>query len=146
MKNLKIYTLLVLAFAIGCYEDKDGNPPPLDLPSLSITDLNLTEGDEDFIASFEVTLTGTNTTNVVVSLASLSRSAEAEVDYKIINPETMIFARGKPRRASRSKSLGTNCWKGRRNSSSSCSTRSTRPSPRVPDWASSKMMRSIIRN
>ena len=94
MKNLKIYTLLVLAFAIGCYEDKDGNPPPLDLPSLSITDLNLTEGDEDFIASFEVTLTGTNTTNVVVSLASLSRSAEAEVDYKIINPETMIFAPG----------------------------------------------------
>lgn len=85
---------LMTVASTGCFEDPDGNPPPLDLPSLSISDLTVTEGDEDFTASFEVTLTGNNTTNVVITAASVSKTADVEVDFKLLTSGKLIFAPG----------------------------------------------------
>lgn len=97
---------LILIFALGllmtatpgCYEDKDGNPPPLDLPVLSIADLTVEEGDEDFTAEFEVTLSGENNTNVLVSYASVSITAEAEIDFKVQGSGRLIFEPGETKK------------------------------------------------
>ena len=80
--NVRIFALSMLALVavFGCIKDDDGSAPSLTLPDLKIADVVLQEGDINDTIQIPVTLTGTNTTNVVVRFAAVAGSAVPELD------------------------------------------------------------------
>lgn len=85
--------LLFVANA-GCLKENDGSPPALNLPSITIQDLTLEEGDLDDTISLQVILSGENTTNAVVTFSAVEGSAESVSDFEVLTAGRLIFAPG----------------------------------------------------
>lgn len=95
----KINLLFILICLYGfiftsCTDDNDGSPATLNLPVLHVTDITVTEEDEDKVIHAELTLTGDNTTNAIVTLASIPGSAVTPDDYTLLTSGKLIFAPG----------------------------------------------------
>jgi beta-glucanase (GH16 family) len=84
---------MVFSFS-ACEDDDDGSPPKENWPVLTVSDLDVREGDEDQVIQIAVVLSGTNTTNVVVTFAAVSGSAESGADYDVLTSGKLIFAPG----------------------------------------------------
>ena len=105
MKKISLYLLIgTLFFSVGCGED-DGNAEPV-LPSISIDDLSIEEGDENNTVTLTVTVTGTNETNIVISYATVSGSAIANQDFISIAAGELIIAPGETSKTIDVKILG----------------------------------------
>src|SRR5690348_3618336 len=92
-----IFAILAITYAStfsSCKDDNDGSPAPLDLPVLHISDVTVEEGDEDQVINLEVTLTGDNTTNAIVTLSGIEGSAETPDDYTMLTTGKLQFAPG----------------------------------------------------
>jgi beta-glucanase (GH16 family) len=83
---------LVLALYAGCIKEEDGQPAPRVLPQVSISDVTLDEGDENATFTIDVTLTGTNQTNAVVTLVTQAGTAETNADFKVVGGGQLVFA------------------------------------------------------
>jgi beta-glucanase (GH16 family) len=97
--NSNIYHLFIFICFFGvmmtaCTDDNDGSPAALNLPVLHVTDITVTEEDEDKVIHAELTLTGDNVTNAIVTLSSVAGSAETPDDYTFLNSGKLIFAPG----------------------------------------------------
>jgi len=95
--NKLFIALLILISGIAitaCIDESDGSPAKLDLPVLHVSDTTTQEGDEDQVIHLEVTLTGENTTNAIVIVAAVERSAETPDDYTFLTSGQLIFAPG----------------------------------------------------
>src|SRR5687768_3404456 len=94
-KSLFFQMLIISAFIFsGCDDDNDGTADPLNLPVLHVSDITVEEEDQDKIIHTEVTLTGENTTNAIVTIAALSGTAESPDDYTLLTSGKLIFAPG----------------------------------------------------
>jgi len=89
-----LLSIIALCTFSSCKDDNDGSPAPLDLPVLQISDVTVEEGDEDKIIELEVTLTGENTTNAIVTLSGIEGSAETPDDYSMLTTGKLQFAPG----------------------------------------------------
>ncbi|MGB3079434.1 MAG: family 16 glycosylhydrolase, partial [Saprospiraceae bacterium] len=94
--NILIVSLgiCLLSFISSCIDESDGTAGKLNLPVLHVSDVTTTEGDEDKVIHLDVTLTGENTTNVIVTLAAIPGSAETPDDYTLLNGGQIIFLKG----------------------------------------------------
>lgn len=87
--------LFILSVAqYGCIKEDDGTPDPLILPVISIHDLSLDEADLDDTISLEVTLSGENKTNAVVTFSVVPGTAETVFDYEVLTTGRLVFAPG----------------------------------------------------
>lgn len=91
---LFIFICLLGITISGCTDDNDGSPAALNLPVLHVSDITVSEEDEDKVIHAELTLTGDNTTNAIVTLASIPGSAETPDDYTLLTSGKLIFAPG----------------------------------------------------
>jgi beta-glucanase (GH16 family) len=92
-----IFATLAIVYATtfsSCKDDNDGSPAPIDLPVLHIHDVTVEEGDEDQVINLEVTLTGDNTTNAIVTFSGIEGSAETPDDYTLLTTGKLQFAPG----------------------------------------------------
>ena len=90
-KKLVLGLALITIGLLGCVQEDDGIPNDLSLPVISMSDLTIQEGDLDQTIQLELTLTGENNTNVVVKLAAIAGSANADLDYMVLNGGQIIF-------------------------------------------------------
>jgi Glycosyl hydrolases family 16/Calx-beta domain len=90
-KKLVLGLALITTGLLGCVQEDDGIPNDLSLPVISMSDLTIQEGDLDQTIQLELTLTGENNTNVVVKLAAIAGSANADLDYVVLNGGQIIF-------------------------------------------------------
>lgn len=89
---LTVLSLLLIASAVvGCLKEEDGTAPALDLPTLLIEDMTVTEDDVDQIIQIPVRLQGTNTTNVVVNFAIVADSIMARIDFETLTSGKLVF-------------------------------------------------------
>lgn len=86
--------LLVAATHYGCIKEDDGTPPEQNLPVITAADLTVTESDLDDTISLDVTLSGDNPTNAVVTFTAVAGSAEASLDYELLTTGRLVFAPG----------------------------------------------------
>jgi hypothetical protein len=104
MKNIhKILILGVLCAAValcwGCLKESDGSPEARDLPTITVTDMTVTEGDADAVLSLEVTLSGTHQANAVVRYAGVSGTAISPDDFEILTAGgQLVFAPGESKK------------------------------------------------
>ncbi len=97
----KILFFSLLATAIGffgCIKEDDGTPAERDLPTISVADLTLTEGDVNDTIRLEITLTGENKTNAVVKFAGVSGTAVSPDDFEILTTGQLVFAPGETKK------------------------------------------------
>ncbi|MBK9984824.1 MAG: family 16 glycosylhydrolase [Saprospiraceae bacterium] len=94
--NILIVSLgiCLLSFISSCIDESDGTAGKLNLPVLHVSDVTTTEGDEDKVIHLDITLTGDNTTNVIVTLAAIPGSAVTPDDYTLLNGGQIIFLKG----------------------------------------------------
>ncbi len=89
------FSFLTTAICLfGCIEEDDGTPAGRDLPTISVTDLTISEGDVDQTIQLAVTLAGESKTNAVVRFAGIPGEAEAVVDFEILTGGQLVFAPG----------------------------------------------------
>lgn len=93
-KSLIFILLFSATSFFACYEDNDGTPPELDLPVITVTDVTLSEDDQDKVLQLEVTLTGNNTTNAIVTFSAIDGTAESTFDYEILTTGKIQFSPG----------------------------------------------------
>lgn len=96
-KSKFLFSLCIVlsgTIVLSCIDEKDGSPALLSLPVIHISDVATTEGDEDKIIQTEVTLTGENTTNAIVTFTATAGSAETPDDYTVLTTGKLIFAKG----------------------------------------------------
>ncbi len=86
--------IYLLPFISSCIDESDGTAGKLNLPVLHVSDVTTTEGDEDKIIHLDVTLTGDNTTNIIVTVAAIPGSAVTPDDYTLLNGGQMQFSKG----------------------------------------------------
>ncbi len=89
---VSILGIATLVLIYSCAKDSDGSPENLNLPALSFSDATFTEQDIDQNLSLELTLSGENKTNAVVSFAVFSGNATQGSDYKIITEGKLVFS------------------------------------------------------
>ncbi len=90
-------TLLLLLMGLGfaaCIDEEDGTAPALNLPVIHISDVTTEEEDEDRIINLELTLTGENTTNALLTLIAIPGSAETPDDYTLLTSGKFQFSPG----------------------------------------------------
>lgn len=104
MKNLKMTSFinksLVLTFLLtavcfsACIKEDDGTPPDLNLPTITFNDMTVQEGDVDAVVRLEVTLSGENKTNAIVTFSAISGTAESSLDFEVLTTDRLVFAPG----------------------------------------------------
>ena len=96
ISKIQIALLLLMSgwINMGCIDEDDGAPGALDLPVIHISDLTVQEEDQDKIVTLDVTLTGTNTTNAILTLIAIPGSAETPDDYTLLTSGKLQFAPG----------------------------------------------------
>jgi hypothetical protein len=102
---MKIYAFTIVAAALlsvllfwGCIKDDDGTPAQRDLPTITMTNLTVTEDDVDRSVAFELVLSGNHTTNAVVKYALLPGTATTPLDYFVAASSQLVFAPGETRK------------------------------------------------
>lgn len=93
-KSFFILAIAAIGFLSACKDENDGAAPGLDLPQITVSDITVQEGDEDAVVDLQVTLTGNNTTNAIVSFAAVPGSAESPDDYRMLTSGNLQFAVG----------------------------------------------------
>lgn len=112
MKNkYAIYWLIAAALPLlaaiwGCVKEDDGVPAERDLPTISVADMTLTEGDEDEVFSLEVVLSGTHEANAVVKFAGVAGTATVISDFEILTEGKLVFAPGETKKIVQFKIVG----------------------------------------
>jgi beta-glucanase (GH16 family) len=91
---LLLVALFLSNFFVSCEDNNDGSPAPLNLPVVHISDVTVSEEDEDKIIETEVTLSGENTTNAIVTFTPIAGTAETPDDYTLLTTGQLIFAKG----------------------------------------------------
>lgn len=79
---------------LGCIKEDDGTPGNVNLPTITVSDLTVQEGDIDQMVELTVTLNGDNKTNAVVRFAGVSATAIADGDFQVLTIGQLIFAAG----------------------------------------------------
>ncbi|HRI59820.1 MAG TPA: family 16 glycosylhydrolase [Saprospiraceae bacterium] len=97
-KILLLTFLLTTVCFSACIKEDDGTPAPLNLPSITFEDLTVEEGDVDAVVELEVTLSGENKTNAIVTFSAISGSAESGIDFEILTTGRLIFAPGETKK------------------------------------------------
>ncbi len=103
--KLLFITLLTAAFW-SCIKEDNGNPPALNLPSISFSDISVQEGDIDQTILLTLTLNGENKTNAVVKFAAVPVTAEADQDFMVLTAGQIIFAAGETQKSIQIKIIG----------------------------------------
>lgn len=81
MRNFLIIALLAFGM-LACLPDDENLEGGRDFPEIIVSDVSFEEGDEgNSMLDFTLTLSGTNTTNVIVSYSTIEGTATAEEDY-----------------------------------------------------------------
>lgn len=95
-----IFSLLATASAFfGCLKENDGTATERDLPTISVADLTLSEGDVDDTISLEITLAGTHQTNAVVKFAGVAGTAISPDDFEVLTTGgQLVFAVGESKK------------------------------------------------
>ena len=93
-KSLAFTLLLTTVCFSACIKEDDGTPAPLNLPAITFDDVTVQEGDTDAVLQLEVTLSGENKTNAIVTFSAISGSAESGIDFEVLTTERLIFAPG----------------------------------------------------
>lgn len=91
MKYQIILSFLCIAFLLSC-EEEYMQPERTDLPVFSLSDIAVSEGNEDGQLEVTVALTGTNNANAIISYATLDGTAKAGEDYRAIDNGQLIFS------------------------------------------------------
>ncbi|MEO6132663.1 MAG: family 16 glycosylhydrolase [Saprospiraceae bacterium] len=81
-------------FMTSCIDENDGTAGKLNLPVLHVSEVTTAEEDEDKIIHIEVTLTGDNQTNAIVTVAAISGTAQTPDDYTLLNGGKLQFSKG----------------------------------------------------
>jgi Glycosyl hydrolases family 16/Calx-beta domain len=90
-----IFSLLGIATSVfGCLREDDGTAAERDLPTISIANQSVPEGDIDQTIQIEVLLSGENRANAVVKFAAVNSGAEALTDFEVLTASPLIFAPG----------------------------------------------------
>jgi beta-glucanase (GH16 family) len=92
------FTFAVSILLWGCLKEDNGAAPAISLPAISVSDLTVTEGDVDQVHQLEVTLTGDNKTNAIISFAAVPGSALSGSDYKVLTTGKIQFAPGETKK------------------------------------------------
>jgi beta-glucanase (GH16 family) len=90
--------LLAGVLLYGCIKEDNGNAPALTLPSISFNDITTKEGDVNQTIQLEVTLSGDNKTNAIVTFAAVDGTAVTVADYKVLTSGKLIFAPGETKK------------------------------------------------
>lgn len=98
MKNT--FLLLLAAISLwGCLKEDDGTPAGRDLPTISVSNLTVSEGDVDQTISLELTLSGTHQANAVVRFAGVDATATAPADFEVLTTGgQLVFAPGESKK------------------------------------------------
>ncbi|MCC7506214.1 MAG: family 16 glycosylhydrolase [Saprospiraceae bacterium] len=95
-----LFGVFLLAFSqLGCIKEDDGTPDSLPLPSISVSDLTISEGDVDDTLSLELTLSGDNQTNAVVTFSAINGTAESTLDFELLSSGRLVFAPGETKKS-----------------------------------------------
>jgi len=98
VKKSLVFTLSLATIFAACIKEDDGTPPALNLPTITVSDLTIAEGDVDAVVQLEVTLSGENKTNAIVTFSAIAESAESSLDFEILTTERLIFASGETKK------------------------------------------------
>lgn len=82
----------------GCIKEDDGTPAALNLPVITTADLTIDEADMDDTIQLEVTLSGENKTNAVVTFSAVAGTAESGVDFEVLTEGRLVFAPGETKK------------------------------------------------
>lgn len=93
-KSLIFIMLFSATSFLACYDDDDGTPPELGLPVITVKDVTVSEDDQDKVLQLELTLTGNNTTNAIVTFSAIDGTAESTFDYEILTTGKIQFSPG----------------------------------------------------
>lgn len=105
--KLLFFSALALIFAFsGCLKEDDGSPADRDLPTISVADLTLEEGDADQTISLEIQLSGTQQTNAVVKFAGVANTAATPADFEVLTTGQLVFAPGETKKTIQIKIVG----------------------------------------
>jgi hypothetical protein len=91
--SLGLLTMFSAFMMTSCIDESDGTPAPLNLPVLHIHDVTVQEEDQDKIIQLDITLTGENTTNAIVTVAAIPGSAQTPDDYTLLTSGKLIFTK-----------------------------------------------------
>lgn len=106
-KHLFFTALAVVAAFSGCLKEDDGSPAERDLPTISVADLTVSEGDADAVFSLEISLSGTHQTNAVVKFSGVAGTAVSPDDFEILTEGgQLIFAPGESKKSIKFKITG----------------------------------------
>ncbi len=100
-----ILALSILGVIMSCGTEDDGVAPSLNLPVLTASDLSISEDDFLQVIELPITLTGDNTTNVLVDFAAVGLTAGA-TDYEVVTPSPLLFRSGETSKAITIKVIG----------------------------------------
>ncbi len=95
MKNLKFLSLLFASILLitACGKDDEDGGGGIERPNISVSDMEITEGDDDNNISITVSLSGTNEGTAVVSYSTVDNSANSGSDYSSVEG-SISFASG----------------------------------------------------
>ncbi len=97
MRRLAYKFLFIAVLATmfwACIKEDDGNPPALNLPNITFTDMTVEEGDIDQTVQLILTLNGENKTNAVLKFAAVPATAATDVDFAVLTSGQLVFAPG----------------------------------------------------
>jgi beta-glucanase (GH16 family) len=95
LRKSLVFTLFVIGFSLwGCLKDDDGTPAERNLPTITATNLIVSEDDATRTFSLELTLSGTHQTNAVVKFAAVPGTAISPDDFKMITTGQLVFVPG----------------------------------------------------
>lgn len=105
-KTLFISTIALVSGLWACVKEDDGTPDARNLPTITMGDLTLEEGDANDTIYLEVNLVGENKANAVVRFAGVAGTATANDDYELLNSGQLIFAPGETQKTLAIKIVG----------------------------------------
>ncbi len=101
-----IFTTLLASMFWACIKEDDGNPPALNLPNITFSDLTVQEGDIDQTVQLTLTLNGENKTNAVLKFAAVPGTASADQDFMVLTAGQIVFAAGETQKTISIKIIG----------------------------------------
>ncbi len=91
----------------GCTNEDDGSPEDRNLPTISVLDLVISEGDIDQTIQLELNLSGDHQANAVVKFAGVSVTAVSPDDLEILTSGgQLVFAPGESKKFIQIKVIG----------------------------------------
>lgn len=104
-RTLFFFCALSTAY-FGCIKEDDGTPGDLNLPTITLSDITIQEGDVDQTITLTITLTGENKTNAVVRFSGVAATASADYDFQLLTSGQIIFAPGETQKSIEIKIVG----------------------------------------